>query len=137
MAAALKGICTFLVAVAAFYATLWLVGGLLLPAGTPIGPRLLLSVAVAILAGRWFWTSAGFSEEGPARAIVNGALLVGAIGFCAGFFGPLILAPEANQGPLLGLLITGPLGFLAGGIGGFAWWWRRHRGHQRPGGPGV
>jgi hypothetical protein len=38
-----------------------------------------------------------------------------------GFLGPMILAPEANQGPLLGIFITGPLGLVVGAI---AW----HRG---------
>lgn len=54
-----------------------------------------------------------------------GASLLGSIGFIGGFFGPLIFAPEANQGPLLGIFITGPLGFLLGGIGGaIVGWWR-------------
>ena len=54
-----------------------------------------------------------------------GATLLGGIGFIGGFFGPLIFAPEANQGPLLGIFITGPLGFLLGGIGGaIVGWWR-------------
>jgi hypothetical protein len=35
-----------------------------------------------------------------------------------GFFGPMIFSPQANQGPLLGLFITGPLGFVAGGVAG-------------------
>ncbi|MGX5832263.1 hypothetical protein [Mesorhizobium sp. 43Arga] len=42
-----------------------------------------------------------------------GAIL-GAIGFLGGFVGPIIITPEANQGPLLGIFITGPLGFLVG-----------------------
>jgi MFS family permease len=46
-------------------------------------------------------------------------VLVGAAGFLAGFLGPIALTPEANQGPLLGILITGPLGFVAGAILGF------------------
>lgn len=50
---------------------------------------------------------------------------LGGLGFVLGFFGPIIFAPEANQGPLLGIFITGPLGFFAG----LAWslWreWRR------------
>jgi hypothetical protein len=45
-------------------------------------------------------------------------LIVGGIGFCAGFFGPMVFAPDANQGPLLGIFITGPLGALLGAIGG-------------------
>jgi len=52
-------------------------------------------------------------------SVFKGALIVGGIGFCAGFFGPIVFAPDANQGPLLGILITGPLGAVLGAIGGF------------------
>ena len=45
-----------------------------------------------------------------------GAVTLGAIGFVGGFFGPILLTPEANQGPLLGIFITGPIGFVLGGI---------------------
>ncbi|BCG95913.1 hypothetical protein [Mesorhizobium sp. 131-2-1] len=47
-----------------------------------------------------------------------GAIL-GIIGFLGGFVGPVIFTPEANQGPLLGIFITGPLGFVLGLIVGF------------------
>ena len=49
------------------------------------------------------------------------ACLVGLTGFCVGFIGPMVLTPGANQGPMLGKFITGPLGFVAGLIIG---WWR-------------
>lgn len=49
---------------------------------------------------------------------------LGALGFVGGFFGPILLLPEANQGPLLGIFITGPLGFLVGLGWGL---WREHR----------
>lgn len=45
-----------------------------------------------------------------------GALLVGGVGFAGGFFGPILFTPEANQGPLLGIFITGPLGALVGAV---------------------
>jgi len=45
-----------------------------------------------------------------------GAVGLGFISFLAGFVGPIILTPEANQGPLLGIFITGPLGTIVGGI---------------------
>jgi hypothetical protein len=41
-------------------------------------------------------------------------LLLGAAGFVSGFFGPLLFAPEANQGPLVGILISGPAGVVLG-----------------------
>jgi len=44
------------------------------------------------------------------------ALAMGAVGGAAGFFGPMILSPDANQGPMLGLFITGPGGAVAGAI---------------------
>ena len=43
-----------------------------------------------------------------------GGVVLGGIGFAAGFFGPILLSPESNQGPLLGIFITGPLGFVLG-----------------------
>ncbi|MBC2666237.1 hypothetical protein H7F51_11980 [Novosphingobium flavum] len=43
---------------------------------------------------------------------------LGLIGFLGGFVGPVIFAPDANQGPMLGLFITGPLGFVLGFAGG-------------------
>jgi hypothetical protein len=41
-------------------------------------------------------------------------LLLGAAGFASGFFGPMVFVPEANQGPLVGILITGPAGAVLG-----------------------
>lgn len=34
----------------------------------------------------------------------------------------LVRVPDANQGPLLGLFITGPGGFVLGAIGGAIYW---------------
>ena len=47
------------------------------------------------------------------------ALFVGSIAFLAGFMGPMVFAPGANQGPLLGIFYTGPIGTLVGLIWGF------------------
>lgn len=51
--------------------------------------------------------------------IISTASSVGFIMFLIGYVGPLILWPEANLGPLLGIFITGPLGFFSGGVVGF------------------
>jgi hypothetical protein len=48
-----------------------------------------------------------------------GGIIVGGIGFVAGFVGPIIFTPESNQGPLLGIFITGPLGFIVGALAGY------------------
>lgn len=42
------------------------------------------------------------------------ALILGATGFFAGYVFPIWRTPYANQGPLLGIFFTGPLGFVAG-----------------------
>jgi hypothetical protein len=44
------------------------------------------------------------------------ALVLGVVGFVCGFFGPIALSPDANQGPLLGIFISGPGGALLGAI---------------------
>lgn len=46
------------------------------------------------------------------------AALFGATGFLLGFVGPILANPGANQGPLLGIFITGPLGALFGALVG-------------------
>ena len=48
------------------------------------------------------------------RRILWWALVFGAVGFGCGFFGPIALNPSANQGPLVGIFITGPGGVLLG-----------------------
>ena len=45
---------------------------------------------------------------------------LGAAGFAAGFVGPMVFAPEANQGPLVGILLSGPAGLLLGLVLGLA-----------------
>jgi hypothetical protein len=70
---------------------------------------------------------AASNSSGLFASIALGAIIVGAAGFVAGIVGPIIFMPDANQGPLLGIFITGPLGFLIGGIGGFVHWRRRSK----------
>lgn len=47
-----------------------------------------------------------YASGGRYRLMVDSAVrwarLVGAVGFALGLFGPMIFAPGANQGPLLG-----------------------------------
>ena len=61
------------------------------------------------------------------RAIFVYGYILGAIGFVTGFFGPLIFTPEANQGPLLGIFITGPLGVVLGTAIGIVFYLVRQR----------
>lgn len=61
-------------------------------------------------------SSDGYIRPVP-RALLYG-LVLGAAGFAGGFFGPMILDPTSGNGPLLGIFITGPGGFVVGVIAG-------------------
>jgi hypothetical protein len=41
---------------------------------------------------------------------------VGGVGFAAGFFGPMVLVPESNLGPIIGLFVSGPAGLVLGAV---------------------
>ncbi len=52
------------------------------------------------------------------------AFVLGCTGFICGYYGPIILNPGANQGPLFGIFISGPIslfvGIFLGLVAGFA-----------------
>lgn len=74
------------------------------------------ALMIALL-GWWFVARAHIPEARTHMAhVFLGASALGAIGFALGFFGPIAFMPRANQGPLLGIFITGPMGFTVGGI---------------------
>src|SRR5688572_4212730 len=94
---------SFVVGVATFYFMFWLPFSLL----SFLPGHLLLafvgSFAVAVWTARYTWRRMeSFGESGVLALTLGGALVVGAVGFVGGFFGPMIWAPDANQGPLLG-----------------------------------
>jgi hypothetical protein len=96
----------------------WLTGLVLHPAAMDLLiPSLALSVGTAAFLCWWF-ALCGQHARSRQRifSTVAGALIIGGISFAAGFFGPIILTPDANQGPLLGIFYTGPLGFFAGAV---------------------
>ena len=99
----------------------WLLFAQIMPASA-MAVAELLALATAFLATWFVWRQTGSPGRGLLSAIMGGAIIVGSIGFAGGFFGPMVFMPEANQGPLLGLFITGPLGVVAGGILGAVWW---------------
>lgn len=55
---------------------------------------------------------AGLSIRWPPPTLWG--VVLGAVGLCTGFYAPIVLNPDANQGPLFGIFITGPAGFLGG-----------------------
>ena len=80
-----------------------------------MGLAVLLILVLAVLLNYGVF---GARWRGVVRRAMVPAFVLGGIGFAAGFFGPLVFRPEANQGPLLGIFITGPAGFVIGLIYG-------------------
>ena len=50
------------------------------------------------------------------RASWHAGWRVGGVALALGFIGPLVLNPKASLGPLLGILLTGPVGFVLGAL---------------------
>ncbi len=120
-------IVVLIVVPATYCFTYWLPGSFLALVTQERWAVEVLALFCSLGAGWFVWKKLGTQPQGLMTASMVGAIVVGAIGFSAGFFGPIIFAPEANQGPLLGIFITGPLGFLLGGIGGSIYWYRKNK----------
>ena len=92
----------------------------------------LVALTLAALLGCF----ATFGSRPAARkyltAAVMGGFVVGAPAFLIGFVGPILLN-GGNQGPLLGIFITGPIGFVLGCLGGVVWAAKRPRLTRQPG----
>ena len=109
-----------------------LVGAILFTAFTVLGVLALLLdehdawllVAFYAVAACLGWVVVARIGDAPSRILiwsgVRGAAFLGIPAFAVGFIGPMILMPEANQGPLIGFLLTGPVGAFLGVIVGVA-----------------
>ncbi len=77
-----------------------------------------ISVGATTAAMLWWFALRGHLPASRQQMYTGclGGLMVGGIGFVGGFVAPMLLKPEANQGPLLGILITGPAGFVLGTV---------------------
>jgi len=115
--------------VSSLYFVFWVGGALLLFVHAPVWLSSVMTIVAAAAVSRYVWRHTASLQPGLVNSVVLGALASGGIGFAGGFFGPILLMPEANQGPLLGIFITGPLGFVLGVIGGAVYWftWGRQR----------
>jgi hypothetical protein len=114
-------------AVLAFFGSFFVVWMLMLvmPLGSQMWIGSLVALAAGIYVSRTVWNG---TAEGSTSVTVMaglGAAILGGLGFVAGFFGPMIFAPDANQGPMLGLFITGPAGVVIGAIAGAVYAKRR------------
>jgi hypothetical protein len=113
--------------VSALYFVFWVGGAILVALRLPFWVSLVASLVAAVAVGRYVWLHTASVHAGLISSTVLGAVILASVGFAGGFFGPIIFMPGANQGPLLGVFITGPLGFILGAVGGAAYWFARGR----------
>ena len=108
-----------IVSIATFYLTYWIPLALVSFEAYDF-VAFFVALFCALIVGRYVWKYLGTgAPAGTLPIVLLWAAVLGGTGFVAGFFGPMVIAPGANQGPLLGIFITGPLGFLLGGVAGF------------------
>lgn len=123
----LRGLLSLAIAVATFYFISLVGGAIVYGFGLPFWLFVIPAVPLAVLTARYVWRRTGSVQPSLFRSVAVGAVVTGGLGFCAGFFGPLLFTPGANQGPLLGIFITGPLGLVVGGVAGGIYWLVRAR----------
>ena len=109
---------------AVFFLSYWLIFVQVIPDGSPDLADL-AALLTAMVVAALVWSGTGAGAHGVLSTTLTWSAIIGAIGFSGGFFGPMIFTPDANQGPLLGLLITGPLGCAVGAAGGLVFSLRR------------
>jgi hypothetical protein len=110
---------TAITAIGTFFFT-FLIGGAWLRTDGEDWALWLIASAFTTAAAGLVWTCSQV-RGGLLSTVSVGAVATGGIAFSAGFFLPMLLAPQANQGPLLGILIAGPA-FLLGAVGGGLYW---------------
>ena len=122
MKTAMRIILTFFAFVASYFFVYWLPLSLI-PGVHEIAllPNL-ISLVIAIFVSALVWKKTANTSNSLASHIIMGGIIIGSIGFILGFFGPIIFKPDSNQGPLLGIFITGPLSFIIGLISGAVFW---------------
>jgi len=113
--------------VSALYFVLLVGGAILIAVHPPSWLSLVVSLVAAVAVGRYVWLHTASVPAGLISSMVLGAAIMGGVGFAGGFFGPIIFMRGANRGPLLGIFITGPLGFILGAVAGAAYWFARGR----------
>jgi hypothetical protein len=118
---------TFVAGVATYYVVYWFGGAALSLANASPWISLLAAVLAAMAVARYVWLHTASVERSLVSSTIVGALITGGVAFCVGFFGAIVVMPDANLGPLLGMVVAVPLGLLAGAIGGAARWFMRRR----------
>lgn len=122
MKTAVRIFITFIVVLTVYFFVFWVPFSLIPPDYKISFLPNIVALVIAILAGFFVWKKTKKVHHGLATSILLGGIILGAIGFIAGFVGPLIFTPENNLGPLLGIIYTGPIGFIVGLIIGGLYW---------------
>lgn len=80
---------------------------------------LALATVVALSAGLFFRS---YDVGGRTTVLLSlaGAVVLGAIGFVAGFWYPGLFRSHGNLAPLVGVFVTGPIGVVCGALVGLA-----------------
>jgi len=123
-------ILTFFTVVASYYFIYWVPFSLIPGARNIEFIPSVVSLLISFTIGYFVWKKMGSISNSLAKYILMGGIITGSIGFILGFFGPIILTPSSNLGPLLGIFFTGPLGFLIGLIVGGIYWLVRVKNKQ-------
>ena len=85
----------------------------------PIGALFgLTSTSIAVLCWWYIFGWPTTVDHACYRYAVRGGKIIGGICLLAGYVGPIILTPDANSGPLFGIFISGPIGFVVGMLSG-------------------
>jgi hypothetical protein len=84
----------------------------------PFRGNSIISLLCAAGVGWYVWVKLRSAPADTFSSTLLGAILLGSAGFDVGFFGPQIFVPGSNEGPVLGMFITGPIGFIFGAIFG-------------------
>jgi hypothetical protein len=82
----------------------------------------LVSLFIGVSVAAFTWRKTWNISPSLATSILLGGVIVGAVGFVAGFFAPMIFFPQSNLGPLFGIFFSGPIGFIVGLIAGGLYW---------------
>lgn len=125
MTATLRFLLSMVVFACWYLFTYW-VPSLLIPAVQELGWFANVAALVAAVTIAWFvWTGSTRLPAALMPRILWRAAVVWGVGFAAAVLsGPFLFPTKPNQGVLLGLLITGPAGALAGGLGVLVVWLR-------------
>jgi hypothetical protein len=81
-----------------------------------------IAFTCSFLVSKFVWKKIKLVNVDFISSTLMGGFIVGSIGLVGGFIGPIIFTPESNLGPLLGLFVTGPLGFIIGMVVGAIYW---------------